>query len=115
MVEKIQLLEEYSQCVTEMLHLGHFSLKLNSEVLQVSHSEKVEDLKGKVNALKIKLDQWRKSIEQARNSHYFLNYFTVKELCYLASRLPEATSSEVAAWKEIWPLFRVVDPEATSS
>eukprot|EP00931_Biecheleriopsis_adriatica_P017997 TRINITY_DN1271_c1_g1_i1.p1 TRINITY_DN1271_c1_g1~~TRINITY_DN1271_c1_g1_i1.p1 ORF type:complete len:4782 (+),score=1057.93 TRINITY_DN1271_c1_g1_i1:65-14410(+) len=107
LVEKLQLLEDYGRCTMELYQLGHFAFRLNQEVLTVSATDDVKSVESKLHALQTQLDGWQKAVEAARGQHYFLNYFTVRELCFLMDNLPNVEQDE--AWQKTWPLLRVVD------
>jgi hypothetical protein len=107
LVEKLQLLEEYGRCTMELLTLGHFAYYSGQTVLTVNSSKKVSWVSEQLQILQQKLIDWQTAVEKARGKHYFLNYFTVRELCFLVKNLPEIKTP--AVWDAIWPLMRVVD------
>jgi hypothetical protein len=59
-----------------------------------------------------KLVDWQNAVDAARSTHYFLNYFTVREICFLVTNVPKISSEE--NWQNVWPLLRVVHPTGDS-
>ncbi|CAE8651944.1 unnamed protein product [Polarella glacialis] len=113
LVEKFQFLEEYGRCTMELFQLGHFAYKLNDEVLTIGPKDTVEFVDDRLQLLQQKLSDWQKAVDSARGKHYFLNYFTVRELCYVAEQVPKADENVV--WERLWPLLRVADLQADSA
>jgi hypothetical protein len=111
LVEKFKLLEEYATYAMELLNLGHFAYAADQEVLSVRSNQSTEDLQKSVTDVERKLMAWQTAVEDARSAHYFLNYFTVKELCFLARNI-----DNTAEWStSVWPLLRVVDPNSVEA
>eukprot|EP00971_Amphidinium_carterae_P193579 3841232-Amphidinium_carterae.1 len=73
----------------ELFSLGHFSLKSGQDVLQVNPASNVVDVRKKLEDLQRKLEEWKTAVDEARSKHYFLNYFTLQELCFLAKLIPQ--------------------------
>jgi hypothetical protein len=57
------------------------------------------------------LADWQTAVDDARGRLYFLNYFTVRELCTLVETMPKIANSE-PAWTQVWMLLRCVDVTA---
>jgi hypothetical protein len=110
-VEKFKLLEQYGRCAKELFTLGHFAYRAEQEVFSVLPDMTVGAVRDALTWLLQKLEKWQKAVDDARGEHYFLNYFTVRELCHLVKTVPRMASpaSCEKAWLEVWPLLRVVD------
>lgn len=110
LVEKLQLLEDFGRCTMELYRLGHFAYRLNDEVLVVSPQDTVESVAKRLEAQQHQLEDWQQAVSDARSKHYFLNYYTVRELCFLSELLPHVDKD--VEWGKVWPLLQCVDLEA---
>eukprot|EP00435_Cladocopium_sp_Y103_P008343 s2426_g2.t1 len=110
LVEKLQLLEDFGRCTMELYRLGHFAYHLNDEVLVVPPEDTVESVAKRLEAQQHQLEDWQQAVSDARSKHYFLNYYTVRELCFLSELLPSVDKD--AEWGKVWPLLQCVDLEA---
>ena len=110
LVKKLQLLEDFGRCTMELYRLGHFAYRLNNEVLVVPPEDSVESVANRLEAQQQQLEDWQNAVSDARSKHYFLNYYTVRELCFLTDLLPSADKDE--DWNRVWPLLQCVDLSA---
>lgn len=107
LVEKLQLLEEYGQCTMELFTLGHFAYSSGQQVLCVKPGDTVDEVRQHLEDLQQKLADWQMAVDRARSEHYYLNYFTVRELCFLVKSVPHI--AEPPVWDKVWPLLRVIE------
>ncbi|CAK9044288.1 unnamed protein product [Durusdinium trenchii] len=110
LVAKLQLLEDFGRCTMELFRLGHFAYRLNDEVLVVPPEDTVESVAKRLEAQQQQLEDWQQAVSDARSKHYFLNYYTVRELCFLTDLLPNVDNDE--EWGKVWPLLQCVDLSA---
>eukprot|EP00930_Biecheleria_cincta_P035478 TRINITY_DN24399_c0_g1_i1.p1 TRINITY_DN24399_c0_g1~~TRINITY_DN24399_c0_g1_i1.p1 ORF type:complete len:4764 (+),score=1067.82 TRINITY_DN24399_c0_g1_i1:48-14339(+) len=112
LVQKLQLLEDYGRCTMELFQLGHFYYSLDQQVLEVPPKEPIQAVQECLDRQLQQLSDWQAAVNSARAEHYFLNYYTVRELCFLTRLIPTVeTNSE--AWEKVWPLLRVIDVNAS--
>jgi len=102
LVEKFKLLEEYGRCTMELFTLGHFAYNIGHRVLSIAPREPVSTVEQHLKELQEKLADWQNAVDNARGQHYFLNYFTVRELCHLVKEVPLIGSDD--HWSGVWPL-----------
>ena len=110
LVEKLRLLEEHGRATMELLRLGHFAYSSGVAVLSVPPNETVERVREHLEELQQRLQGWRDAVDTARGRHYYLNYYTMRELRHLVEELPRI--KEEGAWDSLWDLLRVICPEA---
>jgi len=92
----------------ELYRLGHFAYRLNNEVLVVPPEDSVESLANRLEAQQQQLEDWQKAVNDARSRHYFLNFYTMRELCLLTDLLASADKD----WNSVWALLQRVDLSA---
>lgn len=109
LVERLQLLEELAQCAMELFSLGHFTFELGFEVLRVTPKDTNAEVASRLDGLQQQLVDWSLAVDRARSSHYFLNYYTVREIRRLVRSLPLAQDPET--WAAVWPMLRIVGAE----
>lgn len=98
---KFSLLESYGRCSMELFNLGHFAYSEREIVLTVKPQDTVDTLQGAVKDLESKIENWKLADREARGLHYFLNYYTTRELCFMVRNIDDES-----AWKDVWPLLR---------
>jgi hypothetical protein len=111
LVEKFNLLEQFGRYSTELLNLGHFAYSDGQVVFEAKPKESVVNLQKEASAVEQKLNEWTNSIEQARGDYYYLNYFTVREICHMVRSMDKVSTDE-GAWQSVWPLLRCISPNA---
>lgn len=112
-VDKFQLLEQYGRCAMELFSLGHFAYHEGQRVLTVQPKDTVALVQDRLRDLQQRLSDWQTAVDDARGSHYYLNYFTVRELCHLVESVPQI--SKEPSWASVWPLLRCVDAQADAA
>ncbi|CAJ1379394.1 unnamed protein product [Effrenium voratum] len=110
LVNKLEVLEDFGRCTMELFRLGHFAYRINQEVLVVPPDDSLESMATKLQALQQQLEDWQQAVSDARSKHYFLNYYTVRELCFLTDLLP--CVDQPKEWGQVWPLLQCVDLSA---
>ena len=115
-VETFQRLEACGRALSELLAIGHFAYGADDApqtVFSVSSTAALEEVDGHLQALQMHIQDWQYAISSSRNRHYFLNFYTVRELRYLVKHLPGAADD--AEWQLAWPLLRIPCPAAEES
>ena len=111
-VAKCQILESYSHCVEELFSLGYFQLEVGQTVMTLAPGTSMDATRQLLVEREEILRDWEAEVAAARDKYYFLNYFVVRELRYLAKRIPSAAMHDDEAWKVTWSLLRIVSPQA---
>lgn len=79
-VSQLQTLAEISDVVSRLFTLGHIGYQLDFSMRRKFTLEGMDTLKEDLKSIQEVADNWEKSVKESRSSHYYLNYFTMREI-----------------------------------
>ena len=104
-IEKVNLLCDIEELILKLRSSGHVKYQIIDEVTMTSTQEL---LRIKDNFFK-ELQTWEESLDKARKTHYFLNYYWSDQLCVLFNFLTNQNQTQ-ADFHSVLTLIHFVDP-----
>ena len=79
-VSQLQVLSEISDVVSRLFTLGHIDYQSTFTSKRKFTMDGVGILKDDLLTIQELVDNWESSVKESRNKHYYLNYFTMREI-----------------------------------
>ncbi|KAI6652351.1 E3 ubiquitin-protein ligase [Oopsacas minuta] len=109
---KFDLISEIATIVIQLIETGCQSL--HNYELTSNVAEDVRTLLEERSILSNKLKNWRQNLEEARDKHYFLNYYTISQLVSLQKGIVSFTSDrEDSDLEQLYHLLGLINQEVT--
>ena len=86
-VLQLQILVEMRDEIFKLFSLGHFEYQIGFEKRFSFDMNGLQGLNTELAALRAEVGRWEAVVRDAREKHYFLNYFTMREILMLTELL----------------------------